>query len=169
VFFYLTVVLLCVFPNEAEFEAEDVHVHVSVRSNIYTYTVTNLGTSPIIAFEVREHSAYNFIAPEDWDKEFSGGVARARAGNTEVAIRPGEAADFSLRLSSKGAVLGYAPAKVHFQSGKTVTISGVWATVPEPRGYVGWVSAIVLIILLLHTTVLVYKDRRRQKAFVSEP
>jgi hypothetical protein len=169
VLIYFTIMFACVLPNEAEFQADQVRIHVNVSSNIYTYTVTNLDTSPVIGFEIREHNAYNFTAPENWDKEISGGFFRARVTNKEAAVFSGKSADFSMRSSSKGSVLGYEPVKVQFQSGKTVAVPNVWAPAPEPRGYIALVVAIVLIILLLHTTVLVYKDSRRKKAFVSEP
>jgi hypothetical protein len=166
---YFAIVLICAVPNEADFEADNVHVRVNVSSNIYTYTVTNLGASPIVGFEIGEYHAYNFTAPEGWDKEVSNDVFRTWAGNTEAGIQSGKAADFSFRLSSAGGVLGYAPAKIIFQSGKVVNIAKLWTTVPEPRGYIFWVAVVILIILLLHTIVLFYRDRRRQKPFVNEP
>jgi hypothetical protein len=153
-------------PNEVDLETGDVHIHVNVGSNIYTYTVTNLAASPIVEFEVEPYHAYNFAAPEGWDIEHSEDIFHAKAGNTGPAIRTGEGAEFSLRMSSAGAVLGYAPVKVRFQSGKTVTVPDVWAPVPEPRGYTYLIAVVILAIMLLHTAVVVYKKRRARGDFL---
>ena len=160
----LVIALTGLASNQAEFKTDHVRISVDIHSNIYTYRVTNLGTNPIVHFEVRQHAAYDFIAPEGWQKEVSSSVFRAWTSNPETAIHSRETARFSLRVSSKGAVLGRTLAKVRLQSGETVTLSGVWTPVPEPCSYIALVAGLVLVVLLLHTGVLAYRDRRARKS-----
>ena len=165
---YMIVALAGMVPGQAEFKTDDVHICVNIQSSIYTYKVTNLATSPIVRFEVKQHAAYNFIVPNGWQKEISAGVFRAWANDPQAAIQSKKTAEFSLRVSSKGAVLGREPAKVGFQSGKTIAVSGVWVPVPEPRSYIALVAAAILIILLVHTAVLVSRDRREGKKPIND-
>lgn len=165
---YLIIVLAVMLPGEAEFKNDQVNVHVNIRANIYTYKVTNLSTSPIVRFEVDEHACYNFMVPEGWEKEISSGLFRAWTTNPQAAIRSNKTAEFSQRVSSTGAVLGRAPAKVQFQSGKTLMVPEVWVPVSEPASYIALVTGLVLSIVLLHTAILLYRDRRGSKATVND-
>ena len=164
----MIIALTGMVSGQAEFKADCVRICVNVQSNIYTYKVTNLSTSPIVRFEVKQHVSYNFIVPEGWQHEISSGVLQAWTSNRQMAIQPDRTAEFSLRVSSRGAVLGRTPAKVQFQSGETITVPGVWAPTPEPRSYIALVVGLVLILLLLHTTALVYKSRRAKKASIND-
>jgi len=161
---YLIVAFAGLVSNQAEFETDHVRIRVTIKSNIYTYEVTNLSESPIVHFEVKRYAAYNFIVPEGWQEESSSDIFRASTSNSQTAILSNETAEFSLRVSSAGAVLGTTPAKVQFQSGKTSTVPGVWAPVAEPRSYGALVAGLITAIVLLHTAFLVYRNRRRPKA-----
>ncbi len=164
---YLAIVLAGMVSNQAEFKTDDVRICVDVQSSVYTYKVTNLGASPIVRFEVKGHAAYNFMAPEGWQKVVSSGVFQAWTSEHRAAIRSNKTAEFSLRVSSEGAVLGRVPAKVQFRSGETATVAGVWAPVREPRSYIALVVGLILVVLLLHTAIFVYRDRRGKKAPVN--
>jgi hypothetical protein len=73
-------------PNQMKSANDDASITVDVRSNIYTYTVSNLSSSPITAFDVGHHAAYNFETPEDWQTDSSGGTFRAW---TEIPAKGG--------------------------------------------------------------------------------
>ncbi|MCK4753304.1 MAG: hypothetical protein KAS75_07650 [Planctomycetes bacterium] len=150
-------------PGQAEFKADGVNVTVDIQSNIYTYKVTNLSNSPIVRFEIKQHAAYNFKTPEGWQKETSTDTFLAWTDNLRTAIVPNETKQFSLRVSSKGAVLGFAPVTIQFQTKDTITISDVWAPIGEPRSYILLVIGLLVAILLTHTIIL----NRRNKCEVS--
>jgi hypothetical protein len=157
---YLLVTLAIMAPNQAIFEADHVSIKVDIQSNIFKYEVTNLGASPIVGFEAQHHAAYNFLVPDGWHKEDSSDLFKAWADDSELAIGPGKTAEFSMRVSSRGAVLNQAPAKVRFLSGQTVIIPNVWSPSPEPKSYVFLVASLFLFIILLHTAVIAFKNRR---------
>lgn len=155
-------------PGQAEFKTKEVAICVNLQANIYTYKVTNLSISAIKSFEVSQHVAYNFTAPNGWQIETSQGIFRAWTNDTKTAIATGKTAEFSLRVSSKGAVLGGKKAKVEFQSGKTITVPGVWSPVQEPKSYIFWLTGLILLLLLLHTAIVTGKDFRRKKLSISD-
>jgi len=158
---YVFIALTIATPNQAEFKTDQVSIKVDIQSNIFKYEVTNLGASPIVGFEAQHHASYNFIVPDGWHKEDSSDLFKAWTDDLELAIGPGKTAEFSMRVSSRGAVLGRAPAKVRFQSGQTATVPNVWSPSPEPRSYIFLIAGLTLFIILLHTAALVRKNRRR--------
>ena len=158
---YLFAALALLVPNQAEFKTEQVGIMVDIQSNIFRYDVTNLASSPIVYFEANQHAAYNFQAPDGWHKEHSSDRFCAWTDDPQLAIGPNKTGQFSMRVSSRGAVLNQAPAKVRFQSGQTVTVPNVWSPSKEPRSYVFLIAGLFLFIVLLHTIVLVRKDRRQ--------
>lgn len=155
--------------QETEFTTDQVRIAVNIRSSIYEYHVTNLSRTPIVRFEVAEHAAYNFEAPEGWEKEVSSGVFRAWTNKRRAGILLNKTAMFSLRVSSRGAVLGRRPVTVGFRAGENISVPNVLSAVPEPASHVGLVAGVILVILLLHTIVLVYRDRRAAGRTVSGP
>ena len=150
-------------PGYAEFKTDQVCIRVKIRSNIYIYEVTNLGTSAIDGFEVKQHVAYNFKGPDGWEGEIYPDTFRAKTNNPKTAIGPNMTAEFSMRVSSKGAVLGLGSAKLHLKSGRNVTVPNLWVSVPEPKSYVVLVAGSIGFILLLHTAILTYNRRRRSE------
>lgn len=150
--------------NQAEFKNEQACISVNIWSNIYTYKLTNLSKSPIIGFEVGQHASYNFEVPEGWKMDISPEIFQTWTENSKMGIAPKKTAEFSLRVSSVGAVLGLVPAKIKLQSGETITIPAVWSPVPEPKSYIILVSGLILFIVLLHSAIVIFKDRRTQKA-----
>lgn len=122
--------------NEARFGNDDAEITVSIQANIYIYKISNLGRSPIVAFEVAQYAAYNFQTPDGWQMDTSGRLFRAWVEAPTTGIAPGETAEFSMRVSSKGAVLGHAPAKLKNRSGLMIELADVWRPVPEPKSYI---------------------------------
>jgi hypothetical protein len=161
---YLFFLLGSLAPNEQTFKADRVNIRVSIDSSIYTYRVENHGVSPIIEFQIGQHVSYDFIAPDGWKKDGSAGHFRAWTDDSQSAIKPGKIGQFSLRVSSKGAVLGFSPALIRFESGETVTVQGVWASAAEPKNYVALIVCLFLAVIFVNTTVLLYRDKNRKKA-----
>jgi hypothetical protein len=163
VLIFLIIALTGISPNQAEFHNGEVSICVDIHSNIYKYNVTDLATSPIVEFEIRPHASYNFIVPEGWQNETSRGVFRAWSSSSQKAIYPNQSADFSVRVSSTGAVLGRIPVTVHLADGRTSTVAGVWAPTPEPRSYIALVAGLLIAIMVIHTAILTYRERARRK------
>jgi hypothetical protein len=146
--------------GNAVFENDKVSISVTIHSSIYEYEVANHGSEPIVGFEIRHHAAYNFLAPDMWEVESTNEIFRARTAKTWTSISPGQTKGFSLRVSSKGAVLGTSPVKIQFQSGKTVLVDGVWAPVKEPRSYTYLVAGVIFVLAAGHNIFVIYKKRR---------
>jgi len=159
---YVIIALAGAVPGQAEFKSNEFRVCVKVRANIYTYQVTNLSTSPIVRFALKQHATYNFTAPKGWQTEIISGVFQAWTDKWETGISPNESGEFSLRVSSSGAVLGSTTAKVTFQSGQTASIREVWAPAGEPKSYFWLVAGVMLSIMLLHTAVGAGRRRARK-------
>ncbi len=150
-------------PNQMKSASDDASITADVHSNIYTYTVSNLSSSPITAFDVGQHAAYNFETPEGWQIDSSGETFRAWTEIPAKGIAPGQTGELSMRVSSKGAVLGRAAARVKFESGQTAELADVWAPAAEPRSYIALVAGGMLLIVLAHSAIIVARDRRAQK------
>jgi hypothetical protein len=153
-------------PNQAEFGNENVRVIVDIKSNIYTYKVTNSGKSPILGFEVTQHVAYNFRAPASWETDVCEGLFMARAASEGEGIRPGNTGEFSMRVSSKGAVLGRGKMKLRLESGETIVLPEIWSPVAEPGSHVLLVAGVILLIALAHAAVVIVKSRRPGRSSV---
>jgi hypothetical protein len=160
---YLISGTLYAVPASAEFEKDGVSISVTVRSSIYTYKVTNHDSEPIVGFEIGQHAAYNFVAPDIWKVESTDKIFRAWTDKTWASIDPNQTNEFSMRVSSKGAVLGTSPVKIQFQSGKVVLLDNVWTPVKEPRSYVYLVAGVVFVLVAGHSIFVVYRKRRPQE------
>jgi hypothetical protein len=160
---YFTLIMLGVLPNQAEFTNDKASVAVDVSSNIYTYTVSNNTADPVVGFEIAEHACYNFKAPERWESDTSGGMFKCWTEDSFFAITPNNTGEFSLRVSSNGAVLGTATVLLKFQSGAGASIPGVWAPVREPKSSALFVAAAMLVIMAVHILILTLRDRRNRK------
>ncbi|MHC4076731.1 MAG: hypothetical protein ACYSRZ_10050 [Planctomycetota bacterium] len=167
---YFIIAVIGLGPNHAKFGNDQVRINVEIRSSIYTYKVTNLTDSYIVRFELIQHSAYDPTAPEGWKKKIALGTDFYQAWTDDIlaGIEPGKTGRFSLRIGSKGAVLGKGPVKVQFKSGKVVTISDVWAPVAESETYIATVAATVLAIVVLHNVIVVLRNRRQKKPAISD-
>jgi len=160
---YLTSSVLYATPGSAVFENDKVSISVTIHSGIYKYEVTNRDSEPIVGFEICHHSAYNFLAPNKWEVENTDKIFRARTDDAWESIDPNDTKKFSLRVSSKGAVLGTSPVKIQFQSGKIVTLDGVWAPIKEPRSYVYLVAGVIFVLMAGHSIFVVHKKRKSQE------
>jgi len=157
------IAFLAMVPGQAEFRTNEVSITTNIQSNVYTYKVTNQSSSPIVRFEIKQHASYNFLVPEGWEHEVSSDVLAAWTDDTKAGIQPNKTSEFSLRVSSIGAVLGQTPVKIKFLSGKTITIPNVWAPTTEPRSYIALIAGLILFIMVLHISILAYKKRQVKK------
>ena len=165
---YALVFLAAIAPNQREFIADEVKIVASIESNIYAYTVTNLSDEPIVGFQIGQTAAYNFIAPDGWEKRISPGTFEAWTEERKKEIRPRFTGEFSMRVSSKGAVLGGGPAIVKFYSGRSVTVEDVWTPSPEPKQYRIVIAILILAIICFHTLATVIKNKRSKAASISD-
>jgi len=150
-------------PGQATFKSPAAIVSVNISSSIYTYKVTNLDTDRIAGFEIEHHAAYNFKVPNGWEKETSLNSFKAYAAKPLYTIESKKIAEFSLRVSSRGAILGKSPVKITFESGKTITIPAVWAPVREPKSYIVLVAGMILAIIVIHTLITTRKRRQQNQ------
>lgn len=159
---HLLMIVLAVSPNETEFANEKVSVKVSINSNIFTYEVTNLSETPITAIQIHEHAAYDFKTPIKWQKEIKGGTFHAWTNNPTAGILPNNKAVFSMRVSSRGAILSHFPFKVQFDSEPMIDILDVWSPAPEPPSYILFIAVTTGSIFLIHT-FFIYKHLKKLK------
>jgi len=159
----MIIALAVTTSDQAVFKTDQVEIAVNIHSSIFQYRITNLSQEPINFIEFNHTAAYAFTAPEGWQyKQASSKVFETWTEASSAAIYPGKSKDFSLRVSSKGAVLGLLPIKIKFLSGETIAVPDIWAPSPEPISYVYLVLGMLFVILIAHTAIIVYKNRRRK-------
>ncbi|MHC5002720.1 MAG: hypothetical protein ACYTJ0_06320 [Planctomycetota bacterium] len=151
-------------PRSAVIEEGGVRVEVSVRSQIYRWTVSNVDAAPLVSLELGQYAMYNASGPPGWVVELDEGVLRARAEGPRSAIGPGDSAAFEARASSGGAVLGPVSCTIGLDDGAALEIPGVWGTTAEPRSGVALVASTLLLIAFGHAALLARRDRRRSPA-----
>jgi len=154
-------------PNQALFENNGISISAEINSNIYTYRITNQNNSPVTQFEIEPHACYNFTVPKGWEFEESSESFKAWATSEFFGIKGKKTGEFSMRVSSKGAVVGLAPAKVQLASGESINLSAVWTPHREPKSHIVLVSTILLSILILHTVLTTRKASRSSKEGVT--
>ena len=159
----LVILVAVASPASKVTERAGVSVQVTVRSSIYKWTVRNNSAAPITHFEVGQHAGYSFQVPDGWVSEATAEQFRAWTTDQANAIRPGQAASFSQRVSSKGAVLGRVRARVGFSAGAPVELTNIWGPQPEPRSTMFAVPVVVALIVVVHL-VLWTRHGRRQTA-----
>jgi hypothetical protein len=163
----LVILIAAAALGPARVEKDGVRIRVDVRAHVYTYTVVNLDASPITRFEIEQHNAYDFQAPDGWEFEAEQGIFRAWATGEEAAIRYRQPRRFTMRVSSKGAVLGPVEARMSRESGDSVVIADLWGISPEPRATILLVSFVVTAVILIHAWLLARRDRRAAVRAVS--
>ena len=166
--FLVVVMLAAAVPTPPDIEKDGVRLHVELNSSRYVWWVTNLKTEPIVRFEVGQHHAYDFAAPNGWEVEspMPDDVFQARATDQRHGIGHRQTGEFSLRASSKGSVLGAVDATIFFASGESVTLHEVWAPVPESRSATYLVLGTLVLVVVVHTLLVTWRGRGRR---VDEP
>lgn len=144
-------------PGQAVFKSQEATIGVDIQSSVYTYKLTNLGTERIVGFETGQSATYNFIVPEGWEKEVTGGIFKSYATRPVYGIEQNRTAEFSQRVSSKGAILGKKDAKIIFESGNATIIPDVWAPVVEPKSYIALVAGLILTVIVVQTLIVTRK------------
>jgi len=142
-----------------EVEKNGVRVRAHVQSSKYYWEVTNVDAEPITRLEISQHNCYDYQVPDGWESEAAAGVFRAWAADPGRAIQRGATGEFSLRVSSTGAVLGLVAMSVAPDAGEEIIIPEVWGPVPEPAGSVFLVAGVLVAIVLVHTWLLTRRER----------
>ncbi len=163
---WLVVTLAIVVVGPADAQQDGVRIHVEIQASDYTYWVGNVASRPITRFEVAQSNAYLFRAPDGWQVESKDGLFVAWTDDVRHAIRRRGTGKFSLRVTSKGAVLGEVQARLGLKSGESIVIDDLWGIVPEPRSTVLLVSGVMAALMLFHAGFMALLDRR---AACSEP
>jgi len=149
--------------GQATFKTKEAIIQVTIHSSIYTYKVTNLGTKPVVAFKIEQHASYDFIAPVGWEKQTSEGIFKAYTNESRYAIEPQTSGLFSLRVSSRGAVLGKGAVKITFESGETIEVPEVWVPVAESKSYIALVAGMIAGIIVIHAIITARKSKQSPK------
>ena len=151
--------LLAVSLTPSTVEHQGVRVSVSIQSHIYTWQITNLGAPPITSFEIEPHNTYDEHAPAGWAIEIDGDRFRAWATDEKEAIHPNQTKEFTVRVSSRGAVLGRIPLTVGFDDAlEPLTVDAVWGPVRKRRSMVVLVALTVAGIAVAHALVLTRRN-----------
>ncbi|MHC5113655.1 MAG: hypothetical protein ACYTGP_04410 [Planctomycetota bacterium] len=140
----LACILASTPPNAHVVEQSGVRVEVHVRSQEFTWLVTNESAEPIMRIAVGAHNTYNHLGPRGWTMDY---VDRRMIGTADArryAIRPGRTGRFQARVTSSGAALGTVPAEID-----DVRIE-IWAPVPHPPAYIATIAVALSLIALLH-------------------
>lgn len=160
----IAILVIASNPASRESKRDGVRIEVTVRSSVYTWNLTNRSAAPITEFEVGQHAGYDFRVPEGWSFETTRDRFRAWTDDDARAIRRGNTATFSQRVSSTGAVLGRVAAKVGLAHGPPVEFASIWGPQPEPASTVLAVPAVVIVIVLGHALLLARRERRQTPA-----
>ena len=163
------VVLLIGMATPAEVEKDAVRIAVTLRSHLYMWDVTNLGTEPITSFEIEYHRCYQHIVPEGWEFEVDRRLWRAWATDPEAAILPNQTRSFRARTASGGNALGAVTARVGLGADgqRIVVFEKVWGPVKKSRGLVALVAVLVGAIAAFHALVLGRRERRVETATIT--
>jgi len=147
----------------ADVEQGGVRISGELRASVYRWTVTNLGSSPIVSFEVDHYKGYNLIAPDGWSQIDDPKLTYFRAWTDDPrrAIRPGESATFQHRASSSGSDIGLVEMRLERASGERVVVGEVWGTVPGPTSAVMTVAGTLCVLMLGHVWLLRVRAKRR--------
>lgn len=151
------------WPVAADVEQGGVRISAELRASVYRWTVTNLGSSPIVSFEVDHYKGYNLIVPDGWSQIDDPTLTYFRAWTDDPrrAIRPGESAAFQHRASSSGSDIGLVEVRLVRASGERVVVGEVWGTVPGPTSAVVTVAGTLCALMLGHVWMLSVRAKRR--------
>ena len=151
------------WPVAADVEQGGVRISAELRASVYRWTVTNLGSSPIVSFEVDHYKGYNLIVPDGWSQIDDPTLTYFRAWTDDPrrASRPGESAAFQHRASSSGSDIGLVEVRLVRASGERVVVGEVWGTVPGPTGAVVTVAGTLCVLMLGHVWMLSVRAKRR--------
>lgn len=157
----LTLLLALALPP-GQFEAGGVRIDVTLKSHLYTWTVTNVDAPPIVSFEIHQYGTTEEVAPEGWNLVVDGPHYLAWTDDPRIAIAPGGSKTFHTKVKSTGAALGLVPAGVGFAEGHpAVSFAAVWGPVPKRLSMVAIVTLTVAGLAAGHTLILERWVRRR--------
>jgi len=156
-------------PGKAEFKTDKAIVRVTVSSSIYTYEVTNLQGSPIVRFKIGQHHSYAFTPPDGWERQSEKDFFCADTNRPDKTIGFRQTKDFSVRVSSRGAVLGKSDIELRSESGQIIVIPGVWSPASETKSYPLAVAGTIIAIMLIQTVIVNRRSKRKLTKDISAP
>lgn len=127
----------------------------------YTWTVTNLHTSPLVYVALPGHHVDLFTVPEDWtfQRIASGLVATAGQG---AAIVTGRDATFKMRVEPKGAKRGRGNMTVRFADGTQYIVRDV--EVPQPESNAETYMPLLGLAMMLLVIIMARRKRARRRS-----
>lgn len=152
--------LLAGLPNEFIRETAEVRVTTRIESQMFYWTIENLGPVPIrrIAFEM--HYGYDISVPGGWRYTYREPEFIAWTDESAAALPRGARMTIQGRAGSAGGVLGRSAATVETLAGDTFSVGDV--PVPGPRSIaLVVVTACTVAGVALAQGALVVRRRRR--------
>ncbi len=147
-------------PAAAKFESDQLQIAVSVSAQIYTWTITNNSSHPVMRVQFGQHQLYNHLVPPDWNMQVKEDHFLAWTDQVLYAIRPGQSRTITARVGSAGAILGQGPAQVDFGGVREpVRFEGVWRPVPEPFSKIVVIALTLIVIAVVHTFLVTRSSR----------
>ena len=142
-------------------ESGGVRIEVSVNSQIYTWTVHNLTSKPILSVEIGCSGTYRYTTPEGWEHEGLESSFMAWALDGKDAIQPGRSGAFTARVSSGGAPLGDVAATIVLDGEEQVVFDRIWGPSPKPRSIPMLIVTVLCVLGVGHVLLLRLLERRR--------
>jgi hypothetical protein len=152
---------LTALPAPADFEIQNVRVHVETFSSNYKWTVENRSAKPISRFDIPVYHTYNYTVPDGWESKVEAGQFQAWTQDPDNAIRPGATEEFALTVTSLGAVIGEVPARFGFTDGSELVFPKMWGPVQEPAATIYLIPMVIALLAGLHVAVLTLRAKQR--------
>ena len=110
--------------------------------HIYTWTITNMHTSPIVELILPNYRTDRFAVPDGWSTEGTThlvaqggaeqpGICKATATPPNAGVPPAGSIDLRMRVMPKGAPVGLGTVRVGFADGTSASVDHVEVPVPE--------------------------------------
>ena len=149
---------------DATVEEHDIRVEVEVESQVYSYTVTNLGEDEIRKIRVDHWRCYNHAVAPGWLMDATYARLITEAGTPSARLARGESTDFNLRVSSAGATLQTIPMVIEFAGDREPIELKIWGPGERPKSSVWTVAIGLSCIALFHGAFVGVRQasRRRQ-------
>jgi hypothetical protein len=146
--FLIVFAVACGFAEQ--FTTDQMTVVADVKSNVFSYEVTNRAEKALVGIRIPQHATYDFIVPDGWETQIEGEILHIWTAEPLRFIRHGDSIRFSMRVSSHGAVLGKRDMTLGLEGEQTLNVAGVWVPVPEPSEQLWLVAGCLMVILSVH-------------------
>jgi hypothetical protein len=176
--FIVWLVMAFAFPARGEEGRGSLPVQVEggpdASGHLYTWTVTNRGSSAITAVEFPAWNADLFQPPPGWSADLGDadrdGALKARPGwflafadTPYDGIVPGGSDTFSMRIRPRGARRGAGTVIIHFADGTQVEVPGVMVPMAESLGdkYVSLVGLGAIFVIAVAIQAIRSRHKRK--------